>query len=121
MTKIPIVVSRIRKNKAIEIKASEGGEEVRRWISLPETSKFFVDMKMFLYFCENDEELHLASADANSPETAKIAKYSLFIRKGWEQGTDDKKWETLAKFIEYEADRGKPLKTKEVTEFLKNE
>jgi hypothetical protein len=121
MTKIPIVVSRIRRNKAIEIKASEGGEEARRWISFSDTSKFFVNMKMFLYLCENDEELHAASADANRPETAKEAPYSLFLRKGWQQGADDKKWENLAKFIEHEADRGKPLKTKEVTEFLENE
>jgi hypothetical protein len=120
MTKIPIVVSRIRKN-AIEIKASEGGEEVRRWISFPETKKFFVGMKMFLYLCENDEELHAAEADANSPETAKIAKYSLFLREGWKAGVDDEKWKALAKFIEHEDNRGKPLKTKEVTEFLENE
>jgi hypothetical protein len=117
MTKIPVVVSRLRKT-AIEIKASDGGAEVRKWFSFAETSKFFVGMKMFFYICENDEELHTAEADANSPETAKIAKYSLFFRKGWKEGVDDEKWAALSKFIDYEAARGKPLKTKDLTEFL---
>jgi hypothetical protein len=117
MLKAPIVVSRIRKN-AIEIKASEGGAEVRQWFSFPETKKFFVGMPMFLYICENDEELHAAEADANRPETAKIAKYSLFLRKGWKAGVDDEKWNALSGFIEHEAERGEPLKTTDITEFL---
>jgi hypothetical protein len=120
MTKLPITVSRIRKT-AVEIKASAEGEEIRKWFSFPETSRFSVGMPMFLYICEDDEELLLAERDANSPETAKIAKYSLFLRKGWKEGVSDERWETLAKWIEHESDRGKPLRTKDVTEFLEND
>lgn len=120
MTKIPITVSRIR-NTAIEIKATDGDAEVRKWFSFDETKKFSVGMKMFLYICEDDEELLLAERDANLPETAKIAKYSLFLRKGWKAGVDDEKWNALSKFIERETDRGKPLKAKEVTEFLEGD
>jgi hypothetical protein len=120
MIKVPITVSRIRKT-AIEIKATEGKGEVRTWFDFGETKKFFVGMPMFLYICENDEELLLAERDANRPETAKIAKFSLFLRKGWKEGVDDEKWNTLSKWIEHESDRGKPLKTKDVTEFLEND
>lgn len=120
MTKIPVTISRIRKT-AIEIKASDGKEEIRTWFSFPETKKFFVGMPMFLYICEDDEELHAAERDANLPETAKIAKFSLFYRKGWKEGVDDEKWKNLSGFIEHEADRGKPLKTKDITEFLESD
>ena len=121
MIKVPISVSRVRKD-AYEVKAIEGDKEVRQWVSFPgANNKFAVGTKMFLYICESDEELHAAEADANSPETAKIAKYSLFLRKGWKAGVDDEKWNALSKFIEHEADRGKPLKTTDITEFLENE
>jgi hypothetical protein len=119
MQKIPVVISRIRKD-AIEIKASAGGEEARKWLAFSGAKdRFSVGTKMFFYVCENDEELLAAEADANSPEMAKEAPYSLFWRKGWKQG--DEKWETLSKWIDHEAARGKPLKTKDLTEFLENE
>jgi hypothetical protein len=112
MTKISAVVSRLRKT-AVEIKSPDGS---RSWISLPDQQIFTVGMELYVYLCQNEEELTEAETDANASN--KPGQYSLFCLVGSERNAKGEDWDRLSDWIDHEAARGKPLKTGEIIPLL---